>query len=136
MNVIIIEQPKMKEALRKFSDKQSQRTYSARSYKTNNNTSTSKQFEKRDEAVERYRQFLHRNQKYFSKDSTSKISSNDETSSEWEFPKDRTPSISTKFSSDNKQASNNEKNHEPKPPEGDKPSSGTLKHRFSRRMSR
>lgn len=128
----------MKEALRKFSDKQSQRSYSARSYQNKNNTSVGKQFENRDEAIERYRQFLHENQKYFARDSSNVESPNDDDiSSEWEFSKDdQTPTTSNMSS--NKKSSSNLQQYQPKPPKNEKPSSLRIlkHHRFSRRMSR
>ena len=121
----------MKEALRKFSNKQSQRTYSARSSNKSNNTSSIKQLEKRDEAVKRYQEFLYRNQKYFTKDSSS---NNMNGTSEWNFPKDLS---STAASQSLTKASNAhcESSFDPKPPRGERPAAAS-KHRFSRRMSR
>jgi hypothetical protein len=52
----------LKDALRQFSDRQSRRTYSARS------TNTLKESDERDEAVRKYRDFLRQNQKYFDRD--------------------------------------------------------------------
>ncbi|XP_066915468.1 tubulin polyglutamylase TTLL5-like [Clytia hemisphaerica] len=109
------EQPKIKEALRKLSNRQSQRTYSARS------TNSIKQLNDRDQAIRDYRDFLRRNEQFFRDNKNEDLL---DENTDWDFSHQILAGKEDVIV------------YAPKPPKEKKPSVMSSKSRFTRKISK